>query len=163
MLFQTGDTVVYFPRGVFKVDSIAPDERTGETCYRLTPIFGDGCSVCLPESSPVLKERIKKTLTSAEAENLIERALSVEPNWIEDEKARTEYLRKTLSSGDRVELLGAIRMVYRKRAELKQKKRKLHSADEKFFLEADALIRDDFAFALNIRPEKVSEYIASKE
>lgn len=162
-MFQTGDTVVYFPRGVFKIDSVAPDERTGEICYRLTPVYGDGCSVCLPESSPVLKERIRKTLSSDEAEYLIKRALSVEPDWIEDEKVRTEYLRKTLSSGDRTELLGALRMIYRKRAELKQKKRKLHSTDEKFFLEADALIRDDFAFALSLRPEEVTEYIASKE
>lgn len=69
-MFQTGDTAVYFPREIFKTDSVAPDERTGEICYRLTPVYGDGCSVCLPESSPVPKEKLflmpkRKTLSDS--------------------------------------------------------------------------------------------------
>ena len=82
--------------------------------------------------------------------------------WIEDAAVRKEEFRRILTAGDRKELLGMIRALYRHRETLKSAGKRLRTNDEQMLRDAEKLLNDEFALVLNIKPREVPEYIRSR-
>ena len=79
--------------------------------------------------------------------------------WIEDEKERKVVYKEILERGDRKELVGMIKALHLHEQKQKEKGRKLHMADERFFKTAEKVLYDEFALVLNIQPEQVLPFI----
>jgi CarD family transcriptional regulator len=79
--------------------------------------------------------------------------------WIDNEPQRKEEYRKILDSGDRHKLISLIKTLHTRSSELSRRKKKLHSADERILHDAENVLYDEFAYALEIPREQVIPYI----
>ena len=79
--------------------------------------------------------------------------------WIEDESIRREEYRKILRSGDRHELVKLIKTLWIHQKNCRERKKKLHIADENFLRSAENMLYDEFAYVLGITKDEVLPYI----
>jgi len=150
-LFKINDTVLYSQRGVCKIVDM------DGSFYTLSPIYSKDILIKVPIAS---ESKMRKTLSKEEIDNAIENMVDVP--WIENDKERQNAFRKILSSGDRTQVIGLIRLLYLRQQELKKHHKKLHIADERMFKEAESLLYNEFAFVLNLTRESIVSYIAKK-
>ena len=150
-LFKIDDTVLYSQRGVCKIVD------ADGSFYTLSPIYSKDILIKVPIA---YESKMRKTLSKEEIDNAIENMADVP--WIENDKERQNAFRKILSSGDRTQVIGLIRLLYLRQQELKKHHKKLHIADERMFKEAESLLYNEFAFVLNLTRESIVSYISKK-
>ena len=164
-MYNVNDAVVYSSYGVCTVKSIENRDFSGETLeyYVLQPVNDIRNTFYVPTKTGKLHEKIRRVCSREEAEKLIE-GMNEECNiWIDDEPQRKEEYRKILERGDRHELISLIKTLSSRSRELLRKKKKLHSADERILHDAENVLYDEFAYALDIPREQVAPYIKEHE
>lgn len=160
-MYETGQAVVYATYGVCIITAIEKRDFSGEDVeyYILRPVGDSKNTFYVPTANSVLTEKMRKVCSRSEVEELI----SVMPEegsvWIEDESRRKEEYRKILDSGDRRELVKLIKTLYLRKQELESQHKHLHSADERTLHDAENILYDEFAYALDIPREEVIPYI----
>ena len=160
-MFQVGDTVLYGAEGVCTIEEIAIREFAGQEreYYVLKPVHQQGSFFYLPTQSPGLQAKLRKVLTIDEIYELIHTVPNKELIWIENESERKVHYRKIIQSGDRLQLITLIKTLYLHREALKEEGKKFHVCDERLMKEAEKLLYDEFAYALQIRPDQVLPFI----
>lgn len=163
-MFLAGDTVVYGAQGICKIKGTTEMTlgKVKANYYVLIPVFNENGTIYVPTKNEKLVANMRKVLTKNEIDRLIDDAALNKAEWIDDDLKRKEYCSEVIKSGDRIELMRLIEMLYLHREDLKQTKKHFHISDERFLREAERLIHDEFSFVLGIDQKQVPEYILSR-
>ncbi len=102
---------------------------------------------------------MRQVMSADEIHELIRNMPEETAEWIENKNERNEKYKAILNSGDRHALVRMVRSLYLHRQRQKELGKKMHITDEKFFKDAEKMLYDEFAAALNIRQEQVLPYI----
>lgn len=163
-MYKIGDTVIYRNDGVCTIAEITVrmfKEKETEY-YVLNPVHNENAEIFVPKGNPDLVSKMRKVLTKEQIMDIIEAMPQENSIWINNESERKEKYREILNLGDRKELVRLIKTLYIHKQNQKQCGRKLHLADEKFLRDAEKILYDEFAFVLEIKPDEVIDFIASK-
>ncbi|MBE7030880.1 MAG: CarD family transcriptional regulator [Ruminococcaceae bacterium] len=160
-MFQVNDTICYGTHGVCKIIDITKKEFGGVALdyYVLEPVHHEKSTIYVPLHNQSLTGRMQRVLSPEEIHQIIQSMPEEETKWIANEHERRECYRIALEQGDRKELMRLIKTIYLHGQEQKSKGRKLYAVDEKFLHEAERLIYDEFALALDIKPNQVLPFI----
>jgi CarD family transcriptional regulator len=161
-MFTTGDLIIYGGEGVCRVDSVGvPDmadiDRTKQY-YILSPLYRSG-KIFTPVDSPVY---MRPVIGRAEAESLIGRISSIEPDNLEHQNARAlkEYYQNTVTTYLCDDLVRLIKTAWLKRDHAMKSGRKVSQIDERYLKRAEDQLYGELAVALGLEREQVSGYIA---
>lgn len=148
--------------GICKIEDIRNEKLTKNNAlyYILKPIYSPDSTVYLPTDNEALTSKMRYVLTREEVDKLINQINSLEIKWIDDDQKRAETFNKIISDGVHTELLTLIKCLYTKKISLHNTNKKFHAADEKILAAAEKLINEEFAYALDIEPKDVNEYIS---
>ena len=162
-MYDIGEAVVYSTYGVCMVSAVEKRDFNGEAkeYYVLRPIGNKNNTFYVPTWNKSLTCQMRKVWSKNEVENLINTMPEQELIWIDNDMQRKEEYRRILSGGDRAELVSLIKTLYLRREKLTEEHKKLHSVDERFLNEAENILYDEFAFALDIPRDEVLPYIRS--
>lgn len=164
MIVRCGDRVVYGIHGVCQVVDIESrmiDRKTVEY-YVLQPVGQGDAKFYVPTQNPAAVVKMRKVLTKAEINQMLESEEVKADSWIPNEAERKEKYRQIISRADCVELIRMIRALYIHKQEQLAAGKKFHQCDEAFMRDAERLIRSELAEVLEIPQEQVADYIRSK-
>ncbi len=163
-MYQIGETVLYGTEGACTIAEIREMKigREKAPYYVLHPVHREGATIFVPLGNETLLAKMRRLLSVEEINGMIACICHEETVWIEDAAVRKEEFRRILTAGDRKELLGMIRALYRHRETLKSAGKRLRTNDEQMLRDAEKLLNDEFALVLNIKPREVPEYIRSR-
>ena len=162
-MYGIGDKVVYGAFGVMDIVDITEQEIGDEkkryyvlkeyaaTSSSLTYVPVDSEAVVAQMHPLLTKDEIHEVIAEAKREPLLD--------WIEDNRARSEFYKRLLSTADRVRLLRMIETVYRTGLRRESEGKKNYIADENSMHRARKLIATEFSLVLGIPESEVEEYI----
>ena len=160
-MYKVNDAVMYVSYGVCTISSIENRDFCGENVeyYVLHPVNDKKNTFYVPTSFGTLKDKMKSVCTKAEVDELINAMPENDRMWIDDDELRKKEFRRIIDSGDRSSIVSMIKILYLHRQELLQNHKRLHSTDERFLSEAENMLYDEFAYALEIPKDEVISYI----
>ena len=164
-MYKVNETVIYGTEGICKITDIAERNFNSsvEKYYILKPLYNSSSTIMVPINNEILVSRMRRMLSCEEIEKLIEDMPGEEGlELIDDEKKRKEEYRGVILRGDRKELVKLIKTLYVHGENQKKLGKKLHACDERFFRDAEKMLYEEFAAALNIDKEGVLPFILSK-
>ena len=163
-MYNINDTVMYASYGVCRITSIVKRDFSGEDIeyYVLQPVSDSKNTFYVPTSFGTLRDKMRRVYSREEVEELINVMPDEKLIWIDNDSERKEAYRNIIESGDRIQLVKLIKTLYIKRETLSQNHKKLHSADERFLHDAENMLYDEFAYALNIPKDEVISYIKQR-
>lgn len=159
---SVNELVVYGSGGVFRIVEICKKKigSREEEYYVLKPVYEHGGStIYVPVANEKLAGRLRPLLSREEVDGLINSLPSMQVVWIESQNDRREKYRQLLQSGDSTGLIRAVRALRIRRREQEANGKRLYLADERFLKEAERLLYDEFAVALQMEPKQVLPYI----
>lgn len=156
------ELVVYGSGGVFRITEIC-NKKIGsreEEYYVLKPVYERGGStVYVPVANEKLAGKLRPLLSREEVDGLIDSLPQMQVPWIESQSDRRERYRQLLQRNDSTALIRAVRALRIHRREQEASGKRLYLADERFLKEAERLLYDEFAVALQMEPKQVLPYI----
>lgn len=163
MDYSVGDTIVYGGSGVCEISEIK-DIQFGrerpQKYYVLKPLFvNQAMVVYVPMKNDKLVAKIQPIISRDEAIDLIKDIKNMNIDWIEDRNLRKDTYNDILSSGERKDIIGVIRVINSRRRILEEDGKTLNMQDEKILYEAQKRMDAEFAVALDIGIDDVGEYI----
>lgn len=163
-MVQCGDMVVYGIHGVCRivnVESRVVDRKSVEY-FVLEPSSQPDAKFYVPTGNPAAVAKLRKLLTKAELETLLDSAAVKIDSWIPNESMRKEKYRDLISRADCTELIRMIRALYGHKQEQLAAGKKFHQCDENFLKDAQRLICAEVSQVLEIPQEQVGAYIRSR-
>ncbi|SCH32736.1 CarD family transcriptional regulator [Romboutsia sp. 1001713B170207_170306_H8] len=163
-MYKVGDLIIYGSSGVCKVEDIGVPNITGinnnKDYYTLKPVYQDG-KIFTPVDTNIFMRPI---MSYKEVQELIDIIPTMQKDLIYDKNARVveDYYKEFLETHDCSELLTLIKMLYEKKADTINNKKKPSQIDEKFMSIAENLINEEFSVVLGIEKDEVPNYIGSK-
>lgn len=161
-MFKIDDCVMYGMTGACKVIDITNEKFiNGEyrKYYVLSPVYSDNIIIKAPVDNKNIP--IRKTISKNNATSLINDVPNMDISWNSDDKARNKEFNVMLKSGKCEELIKLIRSIYFNKEQVKSIGKKPHQVDDNVMKEAERLLNEEFAIALNISPDEVIPYITS--
>lgn len=160
-MFAVNDIVNYSVTGICRVENIAQQEIAGENreFYVLKPVFDNNSTVMVPVDNEQLVSRMYSVLSKEDINALIKEMPLIEEIWLEDDRLRYEKYKGILSSGNRREVVGVIKALYRHREGQAVKGRKLRTTDERVMRDAERLLYSEIAYILGMKQEEVLQFI----
>lgn len=157
MNYQINDTLLHPGAGVCRITDIR-SEKFGDTgarmYYILKPVYQNTSStIFIPvESDKILLRRL---LTKDEILSLLQEVPNCEDLWVGDDKLRAARFAQLLKTHDHLSLMKLIAELHIRENEGK----KLHAADKKTLYEAERLLHQELAYALNLQPDEVAPFL----
>ncbi len=163
-MYQINDTILYGAHGACRFEGLISRQFNGtqNEYYVLKPVSGDNSTIYVPAKNEKLVSQMRPVLSEEELLGLISQIPGEESLWIENDQERKEKYHSILISGDRIGLVRIIKGLYSHRKEQQAKGRKLHSADERIFKEAEKILYDEFALVLHMEPEEVLPFLQDR-
>ncbi len=160
-MLAVGQTVVYGTQGVCTVKEVSMLKlgKTKGEYYVLSPIDDPGSTVYVPTANEKLMSKLHPVLRGDEADALIADALSEPMEWIVGDNERKAVCDEIVKNGDRKQLMRLVAMLYRRREELKDRKKHFHNIDAQYLKTAERMLHGELAYALGISPDDVADYI----
>lgn len=163
MKFAVNDLVSYKTSGVCRISEIK-ECTFGGVCgeyYILNPVYDGKSVIFVPVDSP-LSDKMRKLLTKAEVDEIIDTMPQDAFDWIENDRERSEKIKEVTTSGDRARIARMIKTLWLRRKALAERGKKLRITDEAALHSAEKILYDEFAYALGIAREDVPAYIEAK-
>lgn len=163
-MFREGDIVMYGASGACTVREFCKKKIAGqELDYAVLETEAPPkTTIYLPMSNETLLAKIKRVPSPDEILGMIREIPDHEVVWIEDDQQRKERYREVLAVCDRHDLIRLIKTLYTRQQEQREVGKKLHSADERIFREAQRLLHNEISFVMQIPPEEVSSFISTE-
>ena len=162
-MLRIGERVVYGANGVMEIFDIR-EESVGDVSrsyYVLSSVFSRSDSLTfVPTDNERLVSAMRPLLTRDEAMELISRLDNLpDVEWVESNRARAEYFKRIMESGDRLQMFAMIAAIDEsgKRREANGKKNFL--TDETARQKAERLLHSELALVLDLPIEKIPEFI----
>lgn len=164
MGFRQGDQVVYGIHGVCRVVDIEKKtvDRKQVEYYVLQPSTHAEATYYVPVHNEAAVAKMRKMLTAAELNALLESEEILADCWISDENQRKDRYRKLIARADCAELIGMIRSLHLHKQRQLEAGKKFHLCDDNFLKDAQRLITAEVSQILNIQPGEVEGYIRSR-
>ncbi|MCR5804543.1 MAG: hypothetical protein K6G47_09805 [Clostridia bacterium] len=163
MKFNIGDNVVYGGNGVCKITEIKKMSFFNEApkdYYVLQPLFTKQASVMyVPLDSEVMVNKLRPVIDKDEAMSLIKSLPDNNIDWIDDKNLRKDTYNSIVTKGTRKEIMGVIKAVLTRQAELSSEGKRLNMQDEKTLVDAESRMNAELALALDMDPEEVPDFI----
>ncbi len=149
-MFRVGDIISYRAAGVCRVEDIRQEILTGEKkeYYILKPVSRDSATVYVPCDNDLLCSRMTTLLSKADADAIVKKPYTVEPAWVENAKERQATFSAVISSGERGEIAGIIRALFRHKKEVAKRGRKFYASDERLLAAAQKAVVGELAYVL---------------
>ncbi len=164
--YQKGDYVVYGTSGVCLVEELGPISFGSgipvKDYYTLRPNTDKSSVIFVPLDNELLLSKMRHITPKKRLEELLVSHLENPLDWDNDRKARANTFRDTLASGELSALLSLIRCIYVRMQELERSGKRLSTSDHDYLQAALRMIREEFAFSLEIAPGEVEEYIKTR-
>lgn len=163
-MLSVGDTVVYGTQGVCTLKEIAVLKmgKTKGEYYILSPMDNPGGKVYVPTANETLTKKLLPVMTEREANELIDEAVREPLAWISGDSERKNVCDDIVKNGSRKQLMQLVGMLYRRREELKDKKKHFHNVDAQYLKTAERMLHGELSYALGIAAEDVAEYVRSR-
>lgn len=164
-MYGIGDKVVYGAFGVMEIVDVT-EETLGDVkkkYYVMKEFSSTSNSLTyVPLENEMLTSQMKPLLTKDEIVAVIKESKVAPPlEWIDDNRARSEFYKKLLSTSDRLKLLLMIDAVYRTGVRREVEGKKNYIADENSMRRAEKLIATEFSLVLGIPENEVKAFIES--
>ncbi|MGN0243929.1 MAG: CarD family transcriptional regulator [Lachnospiraceae bacterium] len=160
-MFKIGDYIVYGLQGLCKVDNITTLEMNGvdkkKQYYVLSPLQSKGSTIYTPTDSE--KVKMRKALSKAEAEELLDEILNLDEIWIDNEKQREEQYKVALRSGDCRKWVSIIKTLYLRKQQRLSEGKKITATDERYLKQAETNLYSELSFALEIPEDEMEAHI----
>jgi CarD-like/TRCF domain. len=162
-MYEVGDVVIYGKQGVCRIEEIGSISITNNDdttqYYTLVSVYGTG-KTYTPVDTEVYMRPI---MTLEEVENIIKEIPNIEGHAIHFKSIRemTDYYKNSIESYEWERLISVIKTVYFKAQHIKQQGKKLGQIDERYKKEAEQLLYQEFAIAMDISIDAVNMYITS--
>ena len=164
-MYNIGDKVVYGAFGVMEIVDITTETfgDVSKKYYVLKEYSSKSTSLTyVPLDNEALVEQLKPLLTREEIIEVIKASKVAEPlEWIEDNRARSEFYKKLLGTSDRLKLLCMIDAVYKTGIRREAEGKKNYIADENSMHKAEKLISIEFSLVLGIPETEVFDFISN--
>lgn len=157
-MFSKGDIVLYSSNGVCKITEITTKKIAGMKMeyYVLNPVFSSSSTLFVPTGNDSLVNKMRYVLSSDEINSVIKNNSCVF-EWIEDKNLRFENFKSIISKGDFEELVSLVRILRNHEKQQIENGKHLHISDERFLKEAEKMVSEEIAVALNVeRDDAVS-------
>lgn len=162
-MYGVGDKVVYGALGVMEiVDVTEQDIGDVKRKYYVMKEFSSPSNslTYVPFDNDMLTQQMKQLLTKEEILEVVRASKCAPPlEWIEDNRARSEFYKKLLSTSDRFKLLCMIDTVRKTGVRREAEGKKNYIADESSMHRAEKLIATEFALVLGIPESEVKAFI----
>lgn len=165
-MYKIGDNLVYASNGVMCVVDIR-DEQIGDTSrsyYVLRSAFGKSESlVFVPTDNDRLTSLMHPILTRDEAEKFLSLPIDLSLiEWNENSRARTEYFKRVIESGERARILAMIRAIYESGLRREAQGKKNFLSDETVKQRAEKLLSSELSIVLSISEDEALALIKNK-
>ena len=162
-MHQIGDKIMYGAVGVMTIVDIR-EESIGDTCrsyYVLRPTLSRTESLTyVPVDNERLVSAMQPLLSREEILYLLHNADDLQPiNWVNESRARQEYFKKIMESGDRERMISMILAIEEngKRREAEGKKNFI--SDENLKAKAERLLQSEISVVFGIPEEEVAAFV----
>jgi len=160
-MYQINDLIVFGNNGVCKVENIGVPNISGIDknlqYYTLIPINTKGSVLYTPVDN--LKISMRKIITIEEAEELLDKILSIPTFTIDNPIFPDENYKNAISSQNCEELIKVIKTVYLKQQDKKSEGKKISQVDERYMKQAEDLLYSELAIVLDIPKEEMKSYV----
>lgn len=161
-----GEMVVYGSNGVMEIVDIREEVvvDVARKYYVLRAVGTRGESLTfVPVDNEKLVSMMRPLLTREEIIEIIHSADELsEPEWVGDNRLRTERFKKIIDSGNRADIIALIRLIYKAGQRRAEEGKKNFLSDENLMHKAEKLIASEFSIVLGIPEEDVPEFIAKE-
>jgi CarD family transcriptional regulator len=159
-MFEITDIVIHPTSGICKIEDIR-EEAFGKlgkhTYYVLSPLYENNHTVIyIPVDGSI---ELRKVLSKENIKDIIKRVNLNNQLWIENDHKRAEKFNNILRSGNQSQIIELIVEIYMKQEEKAKEGKKLHVSDIRILDEAQKMVHQEFAYALNIELDKIGKYI----
>lgn len=163
-MFQVNDTVVYGSQGICTVTGTVKQKIGGAVgeYYVLCPIYERNASILVPMHNEQLLQKMRPCLTAEDTEQIIHIMATAEADWVNDDLARKELFGKITSSGDVYAIAQLVANLHHHAVKQKEIGKNLHLADERVQKEAEKMLFEEIAYALQITPKEVLPYLIKR-
>ena len=157
-MYKIGDLVVYGAFGVMTVVDIR-DESIGDLVrryYVLRPTLSKNESFTfVPTENEQLVSAMRPLLTKDEILSLLHSAKDLPPiDWVNENRARQEYFKRIMESGDRAKMISMIRAINESGQRREAEGKKNFITDENAKAKAEKLLYTEFSVVLGIDEEE---------
>lgn len=163
-MFKVNDVVVYGPQGVCEIVDIEKQRVAGETkeYFVLKSKNDKGATFYVPTWNEKAWGKMRKVMTKADVDALIDSMPAQQPTWIENENMRKETYKRILSSGDQAAILSMVQALFLHRKQREDEGKRLHMSDEYFMKEAEQLLHNEWQYVLNMDKAGLMAYIFAR-
>ncbi|MBO7196418.1 MAG: hypothetical protein J6V80_03700 [Clostridia bacterium] len=162
-MHKIGDKVMYGAAGVMTIVDIR-EESIADTCrsyYVLVPTLSRSDSqTFVPTDNERLVATMRPLLTKDEIVALYNGSTALpEIEWVTENRARQEYFKRLMESGDRGAMLSMIRAIDESAARREAEGKKNFLTDENAKAKAIKLLHSEIAVVLDIPEDEVSVFL----
>lgn len=163
-MFSVNEKIHYGGCGVCVIQEIATMRfgRTRERYYVLKPVYQNSSVIYVPVENEQLVAKMRPVLTREEVDRLIDGMDEIPTAWEEDPQARKASFDALLRSDECRNLIVIIKTLCAHKERRQADGKALHVSDEGYLREAQRLLYDEFAGALDLQPAQVRDYIQNK-
>ena len=163
-MYSVNEKIHYGGSGVCVIQEIATMRfgRTREKYYVLKPVYQNASVIYVPVDNEALVSKMRPVLSREEVDRLIDSMDEIPTAWEENPQARKASFDALLRSNECRSLIVIIKTLHAQKERRQADGKTLHVSDEGFLREAQRLLYDEFAGALEILPAQVPGYIQSK-
>jgi CarD family transcriptional regulator len=161
-MFEVGEMVVYGSTGVCDIiDIIDLEISKGKTAkyYKLVPVEKKNSSILTPVENP--KVVMRKMMSKAEAEKLVDSLPELEPVDIPNDKKREEIYRNTVNSCDPKMWFSFIKTLYTRKKTRLEQGRKTTSMDDRYYRVVENGLFGELALVLGKEKNEIACYVKS--
>ena len=163
-MYSVNEKIHYGGSGVCVIQEIASMRfgRTRERYYVLKPVYQNTSLIYVPVENAQLVAKMRPVISREEVDSLIDGMADIPTAWEEDPQARKASFDALLRSNECRSLIVIIKTLNAHKERRQADGKNLHVADETYLREAQRLLYDEFAGALDIQPAQVRDYIQKK-
>ncbi|MBO4211228.1 MAG: CarD family transcriptional regulator [Oscillospiraceae bacterium] len=163
-MYSVNEKIHYGGSGICVIQDISTMRfgRSREQYYVLKPVYQNASVIYVPVNSEQLVSKMRPVLTREEVEALISCMNEIPTAWEEDPTARKASFEAMLRSNECRSLISLIKTLKLYREERLAEGKNLPVVEDTYLREAQRLLYDEFAEALDLRPDQVHDYIQSK-
>lgn len=165
-MHKIGENILYGSNGVMTVVDIR-EETVGDlprSYYVLRAATGRTESlVFVPTDNEKLTSAMHSLLTKDEISKLLSRDSEFkEIEWVENNRARTEYFKRIMESGDRAGMVAMMRAIHESGIRRIESGKKNYLSDESVRQKAEKLLSTELSVVLGISDEEALSLIKEK-
>ena len=164
-MYNIKDVVVYGTDGLCTIVDITEKKfgNTSEEYYMLTPLSKKSNIVYVPKHNDKILLRMRKALTSSEADEFVNSLPQEYLEWTPNERERQREYKDILLYGNPEDLFIMIRSLYDRQDKQTSIGKKLHASDERYLRNAERMLFEELAYALDITQSEVLAFLIKRQ